>query len=57
MVASLVLTTAVIYIPVLASLFEFTAVSLVEYLTAMALAILVIPAVELVKFIQRKMGK
>ena len=57
MVASLVLTTAVIYIPVLASLFEFTAVSLVEYLTAMALAILVIPAVELVKFIQRRMGK
>ncbi len=57
MVASLVLTTAVIYIPPLAAVFEFTFVSLPEYFTAMGLAVLVIPVVEIVKLIQRKLGK
>lgn len=57
MLASLILTTAVIYVPFLADLFEFTTVSLPEYLTAMGLAILVIPVVEIVKFFQRKLGK
>ena len=57
MVASLVLTTAVIYVPALATVFEFTHVSLAEYFTAMGLAILVIPVVEIVKFFQRKFGK
>ncbi len=57
MIASLVLTTAVIYIPPLAAIFEFTFVPLSEYFTAMGLAVLVIPIVELVKLIQRKLGK
>ncbi len=57
MAASLVLTTAVIYIPPLANIFEFTYVSLPEYFTAMGLAVLVIPVVETVKWIQRKTGK
>ncbi len=57
MLASLVLTTAVIYIPALATVFEFTHVSLTEYFTAMGLAVLVIPVVEIVKFFQRKFGK
>ena len=56
MLLSLLLTTAVIYIPVLASLFEFTPVSLFEYLTALGLAFSVIPFVETVKFFQRKIG-
>ncbi len=57
MLASLVLTTAVIYIPFLKTIFEFTTVSLAEYFTAMGLAVLVIPVVEVVKFFQRKFGK
>ena len=57
MAASLVLTTAVIYVPFLKNVFEFTSVSLTEYLTAMGLALLVIPVVEIVKFFQRKFGK
>ena len=57
MLASLVLTTAVIYIPFLKNVFEFTTVSAAEYFTAMGLALLVIPVVEIVKFVQRKLGK
>lgn len=54
MLLSFVLTTAVIYVPFLSDAFQFTHISLVEYLTAMALAVSVIPIVEIVKFIQRK---
>lgn len=57
MVLSLVLSTAVIYIPFLADAFDFAHISLAEYLTAMALAILVIPIVEIVKAIQRAVEK
>lgn len=56
-VASLVATTLVCEIPFLASAFEFTAVSMTEYLIAAALGVLVIPVVETVKFIQRKSAK
>jgi len=55
MVISLVLTTAVIYIPVFKNMFEFEAISAFEYFLAMALAITVIPVVELVKLIQRNL--
>ncbi|EFB77004.1 cation-translocating P-type ATPase [Subdoligranulum variabile] len=54
MLGSLLLTTAVLEIPVLARMFGFTPVSLPEYLLALALAVLVIPIVELVKWIQRR---
>ena len=54
MVGSLVLTTAVLEIPPVASMFGFTPVSVAEYLIALALAVLVIPIVELVKLIQRR---
>lgn len=57
MVLSLVLTTAVIYIPGLNSAFGFTSISLLEYVIAMGLAILVIPIVETVKLIQRAVHK
>lgn len=54
MLGSLVLTTAVLEIPVLARMFGFTPVSLKEYLIALALAVLVIPIVEGVKWVQRR---
>lgn len=57
MVASLVLTTAVIYIPFLANAFEFTAISLKEYAVSVLLAIATIPVVEVVKAIQRAFSK
>ena len=52
MLGSLMLTTAVLEIPVLANAFGFTPVSWTEYGIALALAILVIPIVELVKLCQ-----
>ena len=57
MVLSLILTTAVIYIPGLNTAFGFTSISILEYAVAMGLAFLVIPIVEIVKLIQRAAGK
>ena len=54
MLGSLMLTTAVLEIPVLANAFGFTPVSWPEYGIALALAFLVIPVVELVKLCQRR---
>ena len=55
--AAFILTAAVIYIPFLSNAFSFTSISLAEYATALALAILIIPLVELVKLCQRICGK
>ena len=52
MLGSLALTTLVIEIPFIAGAFGFT-----EYAIAMALAVLVIPVVELVKLFQRNFVK
>lgn len=52
--ASLLLTTAVIYVPFLANAFEFAHIRLAEYAVALGLAVLVIPIVELVKWFQRR---
>lgn len=57
MIGSLLLTTAVLEIPFLANAFGFTPIGFKEYAIAMALAIIVIPVVEIVKFIQRKLAK
>ena len=57
MLGSLVLTTVVLEVKPIADAFGFTPVGLDEYLIAMALAIVVIPVVEIVKFIQRKLAK
>lgn len=57
MILSLVLTSAVIYIPFLSDAFGFEHISVMEYIIAMALAFSVIPVVEIVKFFQRKFGK
>ena len=54
MLGSLVLTTAVLEIPLVARMFGFTPVSLPEYLLALALAALVIPIVEGIKALQRR---
>ena len=54
---SLVLSTGVIYVPFLEKAFGFAHISLTEYGIAMALALCVVPIVEIVKFIQRKLNK
>ena len=56
MIVSLVLTTMVIEVPFLANAFDFTPIDLHEYAIALGLAILIIPIMEVVKLIQRKMG-
>lgn len=56
MVVSLILTTAVIEIPVVAAAFEFTPIDLGEYAVALGLAFLIIPIMEVVKAIQRATG-
>ena len=57
MIVSLVLTTAVIEVPFLAAAFEFTPIDLPEYAIALGLAVLIIPIMEIVKAVQRSMGK
>ena len=57
MLGSLVLTTLLLEVPFLANAFGFTPVGVTEYGVALALAILVIPVVELVKFFQRRSAK
>jgi len=44
-------------VPFLANAFGFEMISWTEYAVAMGLAFLIIPIVEIVKFIQRKIGK
>ena len=50
---SLLITAAVIFVPFLNKAFSFTPITLAEYLTAMALALVVIPIVEIEKAIRR----
>ncbi|MBO5918235.1 MAG: cation-transporting P-type ATPase, partial [Oscillospiraceae bacterium] len=57
MLGSLVLTTLVLEVPVLAAAFGFTPVGFAEYAVALLLALTVIPVVECVKLLQRKLGK
>jgi len=55
--AALVLTTLVCEVNLLANAFGFTHVNLTEYAIAVGLGILMIPIVEIVKFVQRKFSK
>ena len=57
MIASLVLTTAIIEIDPLANAFGFTPIGLTEYGISIGLAISIIPLVEIVKFFQRLAAK
>ena len=52
-----ILTIAVIYIPFFTKLFGFTAISLKEFVIAFGLAFLIVPIIEIMKFIQRKRMK
>ena len=54
MAISILLTTAVLYVPFLSNAFGFEHISLAEYAVSMLLAFCVIPLVETVKFFQRK---
>ena len=54
---SLIATTLVCEVPFLATAFGFESVSFIEYMVAIALGALVIPIVEAVKAIQRKIAK
>ena len=54
---TLIATTLVCEVPVLAGAFGFASVNLVEYVIAIGLGLLVIPIVEIVKFFQRKANK
>lgn len=57
MIASLVATTLVIYVPFLSDAFGFEHIDIREYFVALAIAFSVIPIVEIVKMIQRKVSK
>lgn len=59
MLASLALTTLIVEVPALASMFQFREGGLdpEHYMISFGLSILVIPIVEVVKLIQRKTGK
>lgn len=56
-VGSLIATTVVCEVDILAKAFKFVSVGLNEYLIAIALGLCVIPVVEIVKLIQRKLVK
>jgi Ca2+-transporting ATPase len=57
MAGSLALTSGILFIPALRDVFKFEPISLEEYGIAMALAICIIPAVEIVKAAQRAVTK
>ena len=56
-IGSLIATTVVCEIPLLANAFGFASVGVAEYLIAIGLGLVVIPVVEIVKLIQRKTSK
>lgn len=57
MIASLLMTTAVIEVPFLADAFGFTPIGFAEYAVSLLLAFSVIPIVEITKAVQRKLAK
>ncbi len=56
-IASLICTTAVIYIPALRDAFEFEHISLAEYGAALLISVMVIPIMEIEKAIERAIEK
>lgn len=57
MIISLILTTVVIEVPFIAAAFKFTPIDLEEYAIALGLAVLIIPIMEVIKAVQRKVEK
>ena len=53
MIVSIILTTAVIYIPFISSAFGFEQISVIEYGVSLLIAFTVIPIVEIVKILQK----
>ena len=56
-ILTLIATTLVCEVPVLAGAFGFASINFTEYIIAIALGVLVIPIVEIVKLVQRKLAK
>ncbi len=56
-VVTLIATTLVCEVPLLANAFGFSSVTVAEYFIAIGLGVLVIPIVEIIKFLQRKVAK
>jgi len=56
-ILSFLSTTLVIEVPFLANAFGFTPIDFTEYAIAMVLAVSIIPIVEIIKFIQRRITK
>ena len=50
-------TVGIIYIPFFTKLFDFTAISFKEFMVAFGLAFAVVPAIEIIKFFQRRLEK
>lgn len=57
MIISLILTTVVIEVPFIAKAFQFTPIGFNEYAIALVLAVLIIPIMEIVKAVQRKLSR
>ena len=57
MLASIVLSTIVIYVPFLTKAFDFVPLTIIQYAASIGIAFLVIPIVEIVKAIQRALKK
>ena len=57
LIASLICTTAVIYIPALRDAFEFEHISLAEYGAALLISVMVLPLMEIEKAIERAIEK
>ena len=57
LIMSFVLTTAIIYIPVMRNAFSFEEISIVEYFVAILLAFVIIPIVEFQKWLKRHTSK
>ena len=56
-ILTIILTLGVVYIPFLANLFNLASINLAEFSVAFGLAFLIIPVLEVVKFIQRRFIK
>ncbi len=57
MLLALVLTVTVLYVPFVSKAFGFTTISLPEFFIAMGIAFTIVPVVEVIKFIQRKLKR
>ncbi len=57
MLLALGLTLLVLFVPFIAEMFGFTQITFVEFMTAVGIAFTILPLVELIKFIQRKLKR